>query len=309
MKYQFNIDSLLLGFINDYLKDRSQRVLLDNTYSDFKHVVSGVPQGSILGPLLFVLFINDISDGLDPNTKISQYADDTKIWQAMYSEFDCQMLQDDINKLYTWCLTNDMKFHPNKCKVLSIHANLASKNLLHTLPFFKFNYFIGSNIIEYTPDQKDLGVVINENFSWNDHQDMLLNKASQMLGLTKRTCHFVTSPNNKHTLYLTLVRSLFEHASIVWRPVTLNRILLFERLQKNSIKWILNEQFLSYADNETYISKCKQLNILPIYKRFELNDLVFFHKIVHEHLPLKMPHYIIRYNGTSRLRSNRLDPL
>ena len=68
----------------------------------------------------------------------------------------------------------------------------------------------------------------------------------------------------------------------------------------------MNEQFLSYADEETYTSKCKQLNILPMYKRFELNDLVFFHKIVHEHIPFKLysSHYIVRYNGSSRLRGN-----
>ena len=303
LKYQFNIDGSLLRFINDYLKNRTQRVLLENSFSDFKPVVSGVPQGSILGPLLFVLFINDISHGLDPNTKINLYADDTKIWRGMYSEYDCHILLEDINKLYIWCNTNAMKFHPDKCKVLSIHAKPALNNLIHTLPFSKYNYSIGSNIIDYTPDQKDLGVIINENFTWNDHQDMLLNKASQMLGLTKRTCHFVTSPKSKRTLYLTLIRSLFEHVSIAWRPVTLTRILLFERLQKNSIKWILNEQFLSYADEETYSSKCKQLNILPMHKRFELNDLLFFHKIVHEHLPFKLPHYIVRYNGSSRLRA------
>ena len=309
LKYRFNIDGTLLRFIKDYLKDRAQRVLLDNSFSDFKPVISGVPQGSILGPSLFVLFIDDISLGLDPNTHINLYADDTKIWRAMYSEYDCHMLQEDINKLYIWCNINDMKFHPDKCKVLSINGNSVLNNLLHMLPFSKYSYSIGNNIIDYTPDQKDLGVIINENFTWDDHQDMLLNKASQMLGLTKRTCHFVTSPKSKRTLYLTLVRSLFEHVSITWRPVTLTRIHLFERLQKNSIKWILNEQFLSYADEETYTGKCKQLDILPMYKRFELNDLVFFHKIVHEHLPFKMPHYIIRYNGSSRLRDNRLDSL
>ena len=169
LKYQFNIDSTLLRFISDYLKNRMQRVLLENSFSDFKPVVSGVPQGSILGPLLFALFINDISHGLDPNTKINLYADDTKIWRGMYSEYDCHILQEDINKLYIWCNTNAMKFHPDKCKVLSIHAKPAVNNLIHTLPFSKYNYSIGSNIIDYTPDQKDLVVIINENFTWNDH--------------------------------------------------------------------------------------------------------------------------------------------
>ena len=169
LKCRFNIDGTLLRYIKDYLKDRAQRVLLDNSFSDFKPVVSGVPQGSILGPLLFVLFINDISHGLDPNTHINFYADDTKIWRAMYSEYDRHMLQEDINKLYIWCSINDMKFHPDKCKVLSINGNSFLNNLLHMLPFSKHSYSIGNNIIDYTPDQKDLGVIINDNFTWNDH--------------------------------------------------------------------------------------------------------------------------------------------
>ena len=118
LKNQFNINGCLLRFISSYLKDRTQRVVLENNYSTFKPVHSGVPQGSILGPLLFLIFINDILDDINTETRISQYADDSRLWRAINSESDCEILQSD--KLDSWCHANNMKLHPDTCKVISI---------------------------------------------------------------------------------------------------------------------------------------------------------------------------------------------
>ena len=310
LRNQFNINGYLLRFISSYLKDRTQRVILENSFSTFKPVNSGVPQGSILGPLLFLLFINDISDGLDPKTNISQYADDTKLWRAMNSERDCEILQSDVDKLSNWCRVNKMKLHPDKCKVVSIKATSKNDgNLLYTLPFANFSYTIVDIVISYENSEKDLGVIVNDEFTWHEHQQAILSKASQIFGLTKRTCHFVTNPNRKRILYLTLVRSIFEHCISVWRPVESINIDKFERLQKNAVKWMLNEEFSSYPTLNIYYHKCKELNILPMIMRFDLCDIVLFHKIVHELIPVKLPEYISRYNGTSRLRNMNLDSM
>ena len=110
----------MLKFLCNYLRDRKQRVSLSNIFSDTLAVQSGVPQGSILGPLLFVLFIIDIYENLSVETKASLYADDTKIWRQMNTYNDCNALQNDITILECWCRRNKMKFHPNKCKVLQI---------------------------------------------------------------------------------------------------------------------------------------------------------------------------------------------
>ena len=120
LKYQYNIDGRMLKFFKSYLTNRSQRVVLDNCTSDVVAVLSGVPQGSILGPLLFVLFINDIFFNIDENSSIGLYADDTKLWRKIATSADCDILQRDIDTLNTWCITNKMNFNTDKCKVLTV---------------------------------------------------------------------------------------------------------------------------------------------------------------------------------------------
>ena len=115
LKNEFNVNGLMLKFVKEYLHGRKQRVTISGVLSDECPVVSGVPQVSILGPLLFVLFINDMQDKVSKDTKIALYADDTKIWRYINSPADHQILQNDINALYKWSVENKIKFHANKC--------------------------------------------------------------------------------------------------------------------------------------------------------------------------------------------------
>ena len=132
---------------------------------------------------------------------------------------------------------------------------------------------------------------------FNEHCENILTKANQKFGVLKRTCHFVTHSNRRRVLYLALVRSQFEHCSPVWRPCSSTLMNKFEVFQKKCLKWILSEQELSYS-NEVYLRKCKQVNILPLFCRFNLNDMI---KLLKNHSNL--------YNGNSRLRSTHLDNL
>ena len=127
-----------------------------------------------------------------------------------------------------------------------------------------------------------------------------------MLGLTIRTCHFVQNISKKRTLYLTLVRSIFERCSVVWRPYNQTRISKFESIQKRAIKWILSEEFSSYGARNTYLRKCKEVNILPLNSRFDINDLAFFHKIIYGLIPVELPSYL-GFSQGSRLRSSHLN--
>ena len=113
----------------------------------------------------------------------------------------------------------------------------------------------------------------------------------------------------RRVLYLTLVRSQFEHCSPIWRPCFETMVLKFENFQKRCIKWILSEEELSYSEFEVYVRKCKQVNILPLRQRFILNDLILLHKIVNALVPICLPHYLKWFDGSTRLRTTHLDHL
>ena len=143
----------MLNFIKSCLKDRKQRVVVGGKYSKIASVNSGVPQGSILGPLLFVLFITDISEVITEGVNIALYADDTKIWRKICSYSDCVILNNDIESLSKWADKNMMKFHPNKCKVLS--TSLKRVNY-YILPFDRFSYELKDSVLWTTVPQEKI---------------------------------------------------------------------------------------------------------------------------------------------------------
>ena len=291
-------------YIRNYLKDRKQSVVINNCKSSTRDVLSGVPQGSILGPSLFLLFLNDMTQGLSPGTQVCMYADDTKIWREIHGENDHIILQQDIDYLMDWALRNKMNFHPSKCKALMVSHN--KPPLADILPEIQFYYKMGNSIIDYCDSEKDLGVNINCTLNWTSHCDTVYSKANQMFGLLKRICHFVNNTNMKRSLYLSLVRSQFEHCPIVWKPSSITAIKKLENIQKRSFKWILGDDNISYSSDLLYHIHCKQLNILPIKFRLDLHDLKFFHSVVYNLSCVKLPQYLQPFSG-SRLRTSHLD--
>ena len=168
LKNCFNIDGALLKFIVNYLKERKQCVIISGHKSDLTNVRSGVPQGSILGPLLFVIFINDMLNCVSDGTNILLYADDTKIWRQIRSVEDQRALQCDINSLHLWATENKMKFHPDKCKVLPV-APLGKGlrdlfNKIYPLNYI-YHYSLDGNELEFFESEKDLGVHVTANLS------------------------------------------------------------------------------------------------------------------------------------------------
>ena len=309
LKWSFGINGRLLEFIKSYLLGRWQSVVVNGSTSTCLQVLSGVPQGSILGPSLFVLFINDISVGLSPGTNIMLYADDTKIWREMISEDDYIAVQKDIDYLLDWAMRNKMKFHPSKCKVLSVSNPNSRSPFIGILPCIQYFYSMGGAVLDHTESEKDLGIHINSGLNFNEQAHFLYGKANQKLGMLKRNCYFVTDTNRRRVLYLTLVRSIFEHCPIVWRPKSNTVIDKLESLQKRALKWIRKEMGTSYSIDELYYLHCKQLNILPIKFRFDYHDLKTLHLIVNGFSCINLPDYLKFYNGSTRLRSSHLDHL
>ena len=300
LKNEYNIDGLMLKFIKEYLQERKQRVAVNGTLSDIRAVKSGVPQGSILGPLLFILFINSMQNRVSPGTQIALYADDTKLWRRIVTPNDHEILQRDINALFQWSIENKMRFHAKKCKVLSI--NHFHYNLFSELPFFLFPYQIDNVLLDYCTEEKDLGIIITSKFNFSNHQQVVLSKAINQFNLLRRTCHFVKNSYKRRTLYLTLVRSLLEHGSQIWSP-SISALIKFENFQKSCVKWILKEQFTSYNEAE-YLEKLISLNILPMEYKFIMSDLLLFHKFIYELIPVSVPEEIIPLSVRTRSHAN-----
>ena len=133
---------------------------------------------------------------------IALYADDTKIWRRICSYTDCVILNKDIASLKQWADEHRMKFHPIKCRVLSLtlkHPNY------YVLPFNHFSYELGDNVPDYSLEEKDLGIIImSTKLNWNSQHNSIITKASCQLGLLKRMCHFVNNHKEEHFILLYL---------------------------------------------------------------------------------------------------------
>ena len=304
LKSKFHIDGILLKFLVNYLKDRKQLVVIGGSKSSVLPVLSGVPQGSILSPLLFVLFIDDLPDNISQGTNITLYADDTKIWRKITCHRDELILQHDINTLNTWSKKNKMNFHPKKCKVLTVTS---SHNLSYRLPCDRFVYCLDNECLDYVDSEKDLGVYVTSKLNWREHVKYLCSKANRMLGLIQRSCHFVKDTTQKRILYLALSSSQFNHCSPVWRPNTVALFNKIERVQVRAIKWILSEQGTTYS-SIIYFKKCRDLDLLPLKLRLDLFSILLFHKIIHKTVAIDLPAYI-RLAPETSLRSSHKDAL
>ena len=203
-----------------------------------------------------------------------------------------------------------MKFHPSKSKVLSITNQ---RNMLHNLPFTIFQYRLDSTYIDYVSSYVDLGVTVNNKLLWKEQCDKLVCKGNSQLGMLMRTCHFTMNKKQKRTFYLTIVRSIFEHCSIIWRPKSTNQIASFDAIQKKAIKWINGRRFDHYSDLE-YFNKQKELNILPMKFKFVLNDLIMYYKIINLLIHIKLPEHFtfveaeqVRYTRQTAAIINNVD--
>ena len=277
-----------------------QQVVINGSSSNPLAVHSGVPQGSIIGPLLFILFIDDIAEAVSEGTEVVLYADDTKIWREILCDNDQLILQKDIDKLYQWSVNNMMHFNFDKCKVLRVTNKCTS----YILPFYEFWYSLNGKLLDYEICEKDLGVYIHNKLSWKDHCDSLISKANNQLGLVKRSCYFIKDIKQRRALYLTIVRSIFNHCCQVWSPQDVKLLYGFDLLQRRAIKWILKEPNTSYSD-QNFLLKQRELDILPMKYKFILSDLTLFHKIVYDKVNIKLPSYVKRIKPQDLKHSTR----
>ena len=250
----------VLKWIEDWLSNRKQRVVLNGCFSEWRDVISGVPQGSVLGPLLFIIYINDIDDCVAG--KILKFADDTKIYHTVYSDEDVSDLQSDLCNLVEWSNEWQMLFNADKCKVM--HMGFNNKQA---------KYDMNGIQLECVSEEKDLGVIISEDLKWDKQCSEAVKKANRMLGMIKR--NFVDrSKDTIISLYKSLVRPHLEYCCQIWNPYYKKDIKLIEGVQRRATKLVTGMKELSYND------RLKQLGLQQLEGRRMRSDLIETFKIV-----------------------------
>ena len=266
--HDFGIHNSLHTWMESFLLGRQQTVIVDGVESSPKPVLSGVPQGTVLGPLLFLIYINDITQKLSPGTVIRLFADDSLLYRIIKSPKDAEILQQDLDTLQEWEAENKMEFHPGKCLVLRITNKL--KPLL-------FDYKIHNTILSITNSAKYLGVTIDSNLNWNQHVNNITSKANSTLAFIQRntySCH----RNVKEKCYKAFVRPILEYGCCVWDPHHNNQIEQLEKIQKRAARFITqNYEFKSGNTRKNM----ENLGWVPLQERRARNKLNILFKAKH----------------------------
>ena len=223
----FGFNNNLIKFIQNYLTDRSQYVQYRGYRSNTFVATSGVPQGSVLGPLFFNVFINDIT--VELTNMCLLYADDLKIVRSIKGLDDCQHLENDIIKLNSWCLKNNLLLNIPKCNVLSFSR---SKNPI------LYDYSINDASLSRVDCFKDLGVIFDPKLTFTHHIDNIIAMSYKSLGFLIRSSREFKSPETINSLFYSLVRSRLEYASVIWQPYYQVHIDKIEKIQSRYLRFL-----------------------------------------------------------------------
>ena len=223
--HNYGIRGKVLSWIQAFLGNRSQRVVIDGEESDSIPVNSGVPQGSVLGPILFLAYINDLPDGI--SSQVCLFADDTALYLTIKGEENSSALQKDLDLLSVWEKKWDMQFNPSKCQVVQVTGFKSP---------IKSEYILHGQVLETVTCARYLGVDTRSNISWTSHIDPVVGNANRSLGYIRRN---IKSKNQevRESAYNTLVRPQLEYASAVWDPHTKDHISKIEMVQRRAARW------------------------------------------------------------------------
>ena len=257
----------IIDWVKNFLTDRKQRVCVNGKFSEWESVTSGIPQGSVLGPTLFVIYVNDMPDKLKSVCKL--FAGDCKIYSGITSQSDQQKIQEDLDSLCDWSRDWLLEFSVPKCKAMSLGK------VKHP---FKYSMRDKDGNIQDLPsveEEKDLGITFQSNLKFDRHINLTVNKANKILGLIKRTFTRLDI-STFITLYKSLVRSILDYGGSVWSPWTKKNIQLVENVQRRATKIVPELRQLPYRE------RLVRLNLPTLHYRRCQYDLIEIFKIINK---------------------------
>ena len=255
----YGIQGNLLKWINCFLTGRKQRVVIEGEVSEWSEVKSGIPQGSVLGPILFVIFINDLPEAVRSTCRI--FADDTKVYRNVTSAEGPVSLQTDLDSLVEWSDLWQLPFNSDKCH--SMHLGYNNPNHV---------YHMGDKQLDQSNHEKDLGVLIDNQLKFHVHTTTACNKANQILAIARRSFEFldeVTVP----LLYSAMVRPHLEYGNTIWGPHYKLDQLAVEKVQRRATKLVPGLHDVPYCE------RLQRLSLPSLHYRRRRGDMIQVYKI------------------------------
>ncbi|MEW8542121.1 MAG: reverse transcriptase domain-containing protein, partial [Candidatus Thiodiazotropha sp.] len=276
-------------WIKSFLSGRSQQVIVDGASSEKAPVISGVPQGTVLGPLLFLLFINDLPACVNSRTRL--FADDCIIYRPIKMPQDCQQLQHDLVDLAEWESTWGMAFHPDKCNVLRVTRAKSP---------VQFSYHLKGQQLEEVTTSKYLGVDLSSSLQWKDHIDRTVKKANSTLGFLRRNLR-ISSSDTKATAYMTLVRPTLEYCASVWNPYTAQSKQQLEMVQRRAARYCTNR----YHNTSSVTDMLQDLNWESLESRRTKMQLTMLYKIINDLVDIPPSAYLTPASTRTRAHHSK----
>ena len=256
----YGLGQNLTSWIANFLTGRTQRVIVEGTYSEWTAVESGIPQGTVLGPILFVLFINDLPDSVRSSCLL--FADDAKIYTTVGECSGSNQIQHDLDELDKWANKWQMAFNSTKCK--SLH--LGNNNIKH-------QYSMCNTTLAQTTAERDLGVNIDDSLKFHKHTSAVVNKANQIMAVIRKSFEHLDRTTIP-LLYKTLVRPHLEYGNAIWGPhFTLDQKAV-ERVQRRATRLIPSIRDLPYEE------RLRELDLPSLAYRRRRGDMIQTYKII-----------------------------
>ncbi|MCP3875986.1 MAG: reverse transcriptase family protein [Desulfobacteraceae bacterium] len=268
----YGINKSTCQWVEDFLSNREHRVKVNGILSSSAKVTSGIPQGSVLGPILFILYINDLPDEVANDVYL--FADDTKIYSKIDNDEDCNRLQDDLDKMEEWSAKWLLTFNPEKCKVL----HLGKKKSTH-------EYNLSETTIESSPCEKDLGVYVDHDLKFTEHMDKVVNKAHSIMGSIRRAFRYLDCEIFLK-MYKGLVRPHLEYAVQVWHPYLKKDIKKVEAVQRRATSQIQNLKNMDYKD------RLKKLKLPTLIYRRMRGDMIEVFKLLNKKYDTEVSNFL-----------------
>ena len=277
------IGGKLLKWMKSYLTDRKMKTSIRGVSSNWAYVESGVPQGSVLAPLMFLIYVNDLPDGV--SSYMNMFADDAKIMRQVRNLEDCQELQKDLDKLNDWSAKWLMEFNAKKCHVMEMGRSIHRPHA---------GYSLGGTELQKSESEKDLGIKIKNNLSPEDHINKIVGEGLAMVSNIRTTFSHLSEPLVIKIIE-TIVRPKLEYAQVVWAPHLKKHIRKIERVQRAATKLVPNLQ------DKDYQERLQALKLPSLEERRKRGDMIQLFKCVNQIDKIDREDYIeMDLNGRTR---------